>query len=59
MSGRQLFLVHYEQDGDDLFSHIVTKDEIWMSYINLETKQSMQLQHSTSPKPKKFKENSI
>jgi [histone H3]-lysine36 N-dimethyltransferase SETMAR len=55
-SGRE-FLNRYRQDGDDLFSHIVTGDETWISYINPETKQqSMQWRHSTSPKPKKFKQ---
>lgn len=55
-SGRE-FLNHYRQDGDYLFSHIVTGDETWISYINPETKQkSMQWRHSTSPKPKKFKQ---
>jgi histone-lysine N-methyltransferase SETMAR len=37
-SGREI-LNRYRQDGDDLFSHIVTGDETWISYINPETKQ--------------------
>lgn len=41
-SARQ-FLERYRQDGDDLFSHIVTGDETWISYTNAESKQqSMQ-----------------
>ncbi|KAL4092199.1 hypothetical protein QTP88_026740 [Uroleucon formosanum] len=55
-SGRE-FLNRYQQDGDDLFFHIVTSDETWISYINPKSKQqSMQWRHSTSPKPKKFKQ---
>ncbi|MBZ5797785.1 hypothetical protein K8353_48035, partial [Burkholderia contaminans] len=51
------FLARYQQDGDDLFSHIVTGDETWVSYANPETKlQSIQWRHSSSPKPKKFKQ---
>lgn len=56
-SGRK-FLDRYRQDGDDLFSHIVTGDETWISYTNAESKQqSMQWRHSSSPKPKKFKQS--
>ncbi|KAL4119599.1 hypothetical protein QTP88_012398 [Uroleucon formosanum] len=55
-SGRE-FLNRYRQDGDDLFFHIVTGDETWISYINPKSKQqSMKWRHSTSPKPKKFKQ---
>lgn len=57
MSSGRKFLARYQQDGDDLFSHIVTGDETWVSYANPETKlQSMQWRHSSSPKPKKFKQ---
>ncbi|GLV46435.1 hypothetical protein CBL_20774 [Carabus blaptoides fortunei] len=33
------FLERYRHDGDDLFSHIVTGDETWISYTNAESKQ--------------------
>ncbi|XP_025412441.1 protein GVQW3-like [Sipha flava] len=39
-SGRE-FLNRYRQDRDYLFSHIVTGDETWVSYINPETKQQL------------------
>jgi len=58
MSSGRAFLDRYRQDGDDLFSHIVTGDETWISYTNAETKQqSMQWRHSSSPKSKKFKQS--
>jgi len=57
MASARAFLDRYRQDGDDLFAHIVTGDETWVSYSNPERKtQSMQWRRSTSPKPRKFKQ---
>lgn len=50
------FLWHQENEDDKLFDRIVTKDESFISYLNVETKQQlMQWWHSTSPVPKNFK----
>jgi len=55
MQSARLILERYERDGDGFLSHIVTGDETWIAYSNVETKrQSMQWCHSDSPKPKKF-----
>lgn len=57
MTAARDFLARWGQDGDDLFSHIVTGDETWISYATGESKQqSMQWRHSGSPKAKKFKQ---
>lgn len=34
-----IFLLHYNMEGDDFLNHIVTCDEIWVSYVNMETKK--------------------
>ena len=55
MQSARLILERYERDGDEFLSHIVTGDETWIAYSNVETKRrSMQWRHSDSPKPKKF-----
>jgi hypothetical protein len=28
----------YHKDGDEFFSHIITGDESWVSFVNVETK---------------------
>jgi hypothetical protein len=57
---RWLFLERYPKDGDEYLNHIlrVAGDEIWVSFVNAETKeQSKQWMHTRSPiKPKKFKQ---
>jgi hypothetical protein len=54
------FLEHYHKDGDKFLNHIVraTGVEIWVSFVNVETKeQSKKWMHTHSPnKPKKFKQ---
>lgn len=51
------FLQRFENEGEEFFSHLVTGDETWISYTNVESKQkSMQWRHSSSPKAKKFKQ---
>lgn len=51
------FLERYREQGDEFLNHIVTGDETWVSYVNVETKkQSMQWGHTRSPNagPRKF-----
>jgi hypothetical protein len=51
------FLVQYHNEGDEFLNHIVTEDETCISHVTLDNKpQSMQWQHSASPKAKKFKQ---
>jgi histone-lysine N-methyltransferase SETMAR len=53
------FLQRHQTEGDQGFDHIVTGDETWIAYTNIESKrQSMQWRHSSSPKSKKFKQAS-
>jgi len=53
------FLQHHQIEGDQSLDHIVTGDETWISYTNMESKrQSMQWRHSSSSKAKKFKQAS-
>ena len=53
------FLQLHQIEGDQCFDHIVTGDEMWISYTNIESKrQSMQWRHSPSPKAKNFKQAS-
>jgi hypothetical protein len=51
------FLELYHKDGDECLSHItqVTGDEMWVSFLSVQTKeQSKQGMHTHSPnKPKK------
>jgi hypothetical protein len=50
------FLERYHKDGDEFLNHVVrvTGDEIWVSFVHVETKeQSKQWMHAHSPnKPK-------
>jgi len=51
------FLGHYEKDGDEFLTHIITGDETWVSHVTPESKQqSMQWHHTSSPTKKKFKQ---
>jgi hypothetical protein len=54
------FLEQYHKDGDEFLNDIiqVTGDEIWVSFVNVETKeQSKQWMHTHSPNNlKKFKQ---
>jgi hypothetical protein len=52
------YLERYHKDGNEFLSHIVTDDETWVSFVNVETKeQSKQGMHTHSPnRPKKFKQ---
>ncbi|GFV77098.1 mariner Mos1 transposase [Trichonephila clavipes] len=44
------FLIHYEEEGDDMLSRIVTGDKTWVSHITPESKQqSMEWRHTSSP----------
>lgn len=57
VASAEKFLTRYQAEGVEFLNHIVTGDETWIAYVNPETKrQSMQWMHSTSPKPKKFKQ---
>ncbi|GFV43664.1 histone-lysine N-methyltransferase SETMAR [Trichonephila clavipes] len=43
------FLIHYEEEGNDMLSRIVTGDEIWVSHITPESKQLlMEWRHTSS-----------
>jgi hypothetical protein len=49
----RLFLERYHKDGDEFLNHIVrvTRDETWVSFVNVETKeQPKQWMHTHSPK---------
>jgi hypothetical protein len=49
------FLVWYHNEGDEFLNHTVTGDETCISHVTPENKQqSMQWQHSASPKTKKL-----
>jgi hypothetical protein len=59
MTSALTFLERYHKNGDEFFSHIVrvTGDDIWISFVNVETKeQSKQWMHTHSPN--KFKQTS-
>ncbi|GFV71582.1 uncharacterized protein TNCV_1397791 [Trichonephila clavipes] len=44
------FLIHYEEEGDDMLSRIVTGEETSVSNITPESKhQSMEWRHTSSP----------
>jgi hypothetical protein len=49
-------LKRFEAEGDGFLERIVTGDETWVHYHQLETKKgSKELRHASSPKPKKFR----
>jgi hypothetical protein len=58
--GFHFFLVRHHKDGDEFLNHVVlvTRDETWVSFVKVETKeQSKQWLHIHSPNnPKKIKE---
>jgi histone-lysine N-methyltransferase SETMAR len=58
MASALTFLELYHKDGEEFLNHIITGDETWVSFVNVETKeQSKQRMHKHSPnKPKKFKQ---
>jgi hypothetical protein len=58
MASALTFLAQYHKDRDKFQNPIVTGDETWVSFVNVETKeQSKQWMHTYSPnKPKKFKQ---
>jgi hypothetical protein len=44
------FLEQYHKDGDEFLNHIVTGEEGWVLFVNVETKeQSKQWMHTYSP----------
>jgi hypothetical protein len=48
-------LEQYHKDGDEFFNHVITGDESWVSFVNVETKeQSKQWMHTLSPDKPKF-----
>jgi hypothetical protein len=51
------FLERYHKDGDEFLSHILTGDETWVSFVNVETKEhSKHWMHThSSKKPKHCK----
>jgi hypothetical protein len=59
LTGAPLTLLEqYRKDGNENLSRVVTGDETWVSFVNVETKdQSKHWIHTRSPnKPKKFKQ---
>jgi hypothetical protein len=54
MASSLTFLERYHKDGDQILNCIVTRDETWLSFVNVESKeQSKQWMHTHSPdKPK-------
>lgn len=59
MGSALTFLQRYHDEGNDFLDKIVTGDETWVRFVNVETKeQSKQWMHTHSPnKPKKFKQS--
>lgn len=58
MSSAIDFLSRYDAEGEEFLNRIVTGDETWVAYVNVETKQqSMQWGHTGSPKPKKTRQS--
>jgi len=52
----QEHLKRFEAEGDGFLRRIVTGDETWVHYHQLETKKaSKEWRHISSPKPKKFR----
>jgi hypothetical protein len=44
------FLERYHKDGNEFLNHILTSDETWVSFVNVESKgQSKQWMHTHSP----------
>jgi hypothetical protein len=44
------FLERYRKDSDENLKHVITGDETWVSFVNVETKeQSKQWMHTHSP----------
>jgi hypothetical protein len=58
MASALMLLERYHKDGNEFLNHIITGDEIWVSFVNVETKElSKQWIHRNSPnKQKKFKQ---
>jgi hypothetical protein len=54
------FLERYQKDGDEFLNHIVSGNETWVSFVNVETKEeSKKWMHAHSPnKLKKYKQTS-
>jgi len=49
-------LEFFRRDPNDFLSRLVTMDETWLYHYDPETKQqSVEWQHSGSPRPKKFR----
>jgi hypothetical protein len=38
MASALTFLKWYHTDGDEFLNHIITDDETWVSFVNVETK---------------------
>jgi histone-lysine N-methyltransferase SETMAR len=59
MASALTFLQHYYDEGDKFLDKIVTGDETWVKFVNVETKeQSQQWMHTHLPlKPRKFKQS--
>jgi predicted ATP-grasp superfamily ATP-dependent carboligase len=62
ITSAKIFLQRYHKHGDEFLNHIVRviSDEIWVSFVNAETKEQSKLwMHTHSPnKPNKFKQMS-
>jgi hypothetical protein len=58
MASALTFLEQYHKHGNEFYSHTITDDETWVSFVNVETKvQPKQWMHTQPPnKLKKFKQ---
>jgi len=59
MASALTFLQRYHDEGDKFLDKIVTGDETWVKFVNVETnEQFRQWMHTHSPnKPRKFKQS--
>jgi hypothetical protein len=51
------FLTPYSEQGDDFLSHIITRDETWVSHVTPESKQqSMEWRNTSFPIKRTFEQ---
>lgn len=42
LTSARFFFYRFHREGDKFFSHIISSDEIWTLYVNVELKQQQQ-----------------
>jgi hypothetical protein len=59
MASALTFLQRYHNEGDEFFDRIVTGDETWVKFVNVETKEQPRqwIQTHSTNKPRKFKQS--